>query len=62
MFSPSVISGMSPDKWWQLIMMKENKKAVKKLPDGFANFMLSLHSCPASSGSIERVFSSFGLI
>jgi hypothetical protein len=43
-------------------MMKENKKAVKKLPDGFANFMLSLHSCPASSGSIERVFSSVGLI
>ena len=32
------------------------------LPIGFLDLMLQLHSASASSASIERIFSSFGLI
>jgi hypothetical protein len=53
---------MTTDKWWQLIGIREKKATGNKLPTGFCSFMVSLHSCPSSSGSIERIFSSFGLV
>lgn len=63
MFSESVSSSLSSDKWWQVMNMKQNKKTSgKKLPDGFCSFLGSIHSCPASSAAIERLFSSFGLV
>ena len=33
-----------------------------KLPGGFCEFFMSLHSCPTSSGAIEWMFSTFALV
>lgn len=62
MFGSSITSSMTPDKWWKIMDMKQEKARERKLPSGFCAFIASLQSCPASSGSIERVFSSFGLV
>ena len=40
-------------------------KAQKREDQGLANFstlMIKLHSCPASSASLERWFSTFGFV
>lgn len=39
-------------------------KTTKKgnLPTGFISFVKSLISCPASTASIERIFSTYGLV
>lgn len=42
--------------WWTAV------KASMDLPQGFLDLMLQLHSACASSASLERVFSSFGLV
>ena len=60
LFNDSVKSTTSATNWWKIIEMKESKSS--KLPVNFARFLLHLHTCPASSGSIERFFSSFGMI
>jgi len=54
------MKSISPEKWWRIMQQKERKKM--NLPEGFCEFMVNLHSCPASSGSIERIFSTFGLV
>ena len=33
-----------------------------KLPDGFCDIFMSLHSYLTSSGAIERMFSTFGIV
>ena len=61
MFKSNVVTSVKPAKWWQLIAMKQ-QKSEKKLPAGFCKLISNLHCCPASSGAIERVFSTFGLV
>lgn len=41
---------------------KEEKRAQYQALVDFCTFLMKLHSCPASSGSLERTFSTFGLI
>ncbi|XP_065684897.1 uncharacterized protein LOC124809933 isoform X2 [Hydra vulgaris] len=60
LFNNSVKSTTSATNWWRIIEMKESKSS--KLPANFAKFLRQLHTCPASTGSIERFFSSFGII
>lgn len=47
---------MDPVTWWQAV------GANSILPDGFMDLMVSLHQASASSASLERIFSSFGLV
>lgn len=56
-FPPSFfqVSHLSPVTWWRGLQSYP-------LPTGFIPLMVQLHSACASSASIERVFSSFGLI
>jgi len=60
MLQENVINEFSSSKWWK-IMEKKTEKSVK-LPRGFCDFFSNLLSCPASSASIERFFSAFGLV
>jgi len=46
--------------WWSLMESRTSK--LKTLPQGFCNLIHNLLSCPPSSASIERLFSTFGLI
>ena len=64
MFKESFLQIITPNRWWRLIEQKQSKicDKTKKLPNGFCQFISCLHCCPASSGSIERVFSTFGLL
>ena len=48
---------MDPVTCWKAIGSK-----CTDLPDGFVDLMVTLQSATASSASLERVFSSFGLI
>ena len=52
---------MSPRKWWAYVKLKSVKRQDPDL-ERFCVLMIKLHSCPASSASIERWFSSFGFI
>ena len=54
-FQPAALD-MDILTWWSAV------DASSKLPQGFLQLMLQLHSATASSASLERVFSSFGLI
>lgn len=59
MFRKEVLE-LSALKWWQILKQKNNK--THKFPDEFLEFMIGLMSCPASSASIERMFSTYGLV
>ena len=61
-FEESVIKSVKPRNWWTLIHSRESKLKEPKLPKGFSEYLSKLHSCPASSGAIERIFSTFGLV
>jgi len=68
MFNEDILSKFSAKKWWHVIKQRVMKKtdnhndntatAVKE----FCEFLMKLHSCPPTSASIERIFSSYGLI
>lgn len=68
MFSPEVVNSVTPHKWWSLMKKKlENKNKSSPSPSNnnlieMAEFLSKLHSCPPSSASLERVFSTFGFI
>ena len=47
---------MKPDTWWKAV----GESCV--LPDGFVDLMITLHVATASSASLERIFSTFGLV
>ena len=47
---------MKPDTWWKTV----GESCV--LPDGFVDLMITLHVATASSASLERIFSTFGLV
>ena len=61
MVSKQLLPMISPSYWWSIIDQR-NEKLDKKLPQGFCQFFSKLKTCPASSGSIERVFLLFGLV
>ena len=48
---------MNPVTWWKAVGAQ-----CKDLPDGFIELMITLQSSVASSSSLERVFSTFGLV
>ena len=48
--------GMKPTTWWKGVA------TCTDLPQGFLALMNDLHTACASSASLERVFSSFGLV
>lgn len=62
MFQPQVLAMYkdSPGKWWQLMGNRTAKKNT--LPTEFCQYFQHLLSCPPSSASIERIFSTFGLV
>ena len=60
MFREEVVASLSPDSWWLLMGKKAEKN--EPLPDGFVDLMTPLHRLPTNSASIERLFSSFGLV
>ncbi|XP_047128963.1 uncharacterized protein LOC124809189 isoform X2 [Hydra vulgaris] len=62
MLSNQIISTILCSDWWSIINQRNEKSIQKKLPEGFCKFISKLQTCPASSGSIERIFSSFGFI
>ena len=47
-------------QWWKYMQRKAKKSESLSLE--FTEFMTKLHSCPASSGSIERWFSTVGFV
>ena len=53
---------MIPRNWWALIQNRNNKIKETKLPKGICEYLAQLHLYPASSGAIERIFSTFGLV
>lgn len=62
MFGENVVKAMTARNWWTIIAKKIEKDPNCKLPKDFCKFFIDLHSCPASSGSIERIFSTFGFV
>ena len=50
---------MGPRNWWKFLNQKA-KNDHDQLK--FTTFMVDLHGCPASSASLERWFSTFGLV
>ena len=60
-FSESMRSTLIPKKWWMFVKMKAEKRDDQEQVR-FATFMVNLHSCPSSSSSLERWFSTFGFV
>jgi len=58
MFTEVVKTTFSASKWWQIIEKKAEKS--RSIPAEFCQLMRGLHSAPASSASLERIFSTFG--
>jgi hypothetical protein len=55
-FSESVKHTVGPDVWWAAM------KKIKGINVEFVEFTMHLMNCCASSSSIERIFSKFGII
>ena len=55
------MQNLTTRKWWKFLKSRaENSGNDSQLK--FATFMMNLHSCPASSASLESWFSTFGLV
>lgn len=67
---PSVRNSLKPSKWWQVLEKKLEKAntvsvdtSTLSLPTPeFCRFMSKISSLPASSASVERLFSTFGRV
>ena len=57
----SKMQEMPARKWWSFIKQKAEKRNDQQEMK-FAEFMVDLHSCPSSSASLERFFSTFGFV
>ena len=55
------MKSMTAKKWWKFVKMKAEKQGDSDQTQ-FADFMTRLHSCPSSSASLERWFSSLGFV
>ena len=60
MLAPNVTEALTPTKWWRVIKTKSFKS--KHITEDFCDFMAKISSLPASSASIERLFSTFGFV
>ena len=62
MFLESVLNmyKSKPGQWWNVMKSRTTKGG--KLPLEFCSFLSALLSIPPSSASLERIFSTFGLI
>jgi hypothetical protein len=61
MFSET-LKEISPSEWWKIMKDKATRSSQTPVAANFCSFLVSLHSCPASSASIERWFSTVGLV
>ena len=61
MLSSKVIEGFTPANWWKAVKRKSEKSTGMVSPE-FCSFMQELSSLPASSASVERIFSTFGFV
>jgi hypothetical protein len=59
MFNDDVIKKFSGAQWWKLVEMRASSDEDMK---EFCQFIIGLNKCPASSASLERVFSTCGLV
>ena len=57
-----IFQTIQPSEWCSIISKVNEKMTEEKLPERFPIFMAELHTCVASSGSTERIFSTFGLV
>lgn len=57
-FAPQVISSLDSVDWWKSLRRVTKRPEIQELAD----IVVHLLSCPASSASVERVFSNFGII
>jgi len=57
-FSPQVVAKLDAASWCKNLKRASKNNEIQELADT----MTHLHSCPASSASVERVFSSFGIV
>lgn len=62
MFSESIIQAIPAHKWWLVIGAKFRSQNRQPFFIEMAKFFADLHSCPASSASLERIFSTFGFV
>ena len=63
MFKPRLTSPESnPAHWWKILHDKNSRGGAYSMPKVFTETMIKLHSCPASSASIERWFSTVGFV
>jgi len=60
MFNSSILNEFKTVQWWRIMEKKCDK--IDNVPNDFCKFLISLHSCPVSSASIERIFSTYGLV
>lgn len=61
MFNQSVIHDLPAHKWWKVMSTRSRCNNEESKHD-MCIFFSKLHSCPASSAAIERIFSTFGLV
>ena len=61
MFTTNIIEKFTMSQWWHLVEKRSNET---KNPDlySFYQFMRKLANCPSSSASVERIFSTCGLV
>ena len=60
LFDESYIKEISARNWWEMVEMRNQN--AQNLNMGFIILIKNIQSCPASSGSIERFFSTYGII
>ena len=61
MLDTSVSKSLTPAKWWKILGKKQSKSKEMATPE-YCNFMTKISSLPASSASVECLFSTFGLV
>ena len=61
MLLPNVTDALNPSKYWK-IMAKRAEKSITSLNQEFCNYIAALNSLPASSTSVEHLFSTFGFV
>ena len=60
MFKNNVIENFTASKWWRIMGTKTAKQLNPQ--NEFCTFIVNLMNCPASSASLERMFSTFGMV
>ena len=60
LFHNDVVAKFHSNKWWELARVRTQKK--DNVPKEMCIFFKNLHSTVASSASVERIFSTFGLV